>query len=1661
MKKLAVFGAALAAAVLSFSSFGGTLPVKFVEYVETAGNGTTGTQWLRLDYTPSSKATFEFEAALVKNKNLTHNFFCARGNLKVDTFTLFWLANKGLRWDYNATNGGKYNSSPDLKEKFSVRVNGGGFFYNDVKDANLSYSTTTFTAGGRLMLFASYETSDAAPTGNFAAIRLYSFKAMEGDRTICDLWPCVDETGVAGLYDTVSEKILYSMGTEDFAAGGKEVEGPLDQRTLPIPADTLRVHGWPFWVGTPDPAYGLTADLAAGDVTCTAPEGCITVVEGKQRASVAGWTHETLPDGKTATFTESGEGTTCTFAHTAGNAERVTWNWAFEHVLSVESVAGGSVSGDTGWIAHGDEVTLTAVPAEGKAFRSWAGEGAAQLTAGQRLSPTITFAVTKPMFLRPVFGGTFEVSTEAELKAALGEASETGGDEIIIAANTTIKLTAAITVEKPVTIRGAAEREDTILSANSKNYHVIEMKHPDAVLKNVTLTGSKVGYNVKGGLIMSGGLVTNVVITGNIGNGTDTGPLVYLTGGRLTGSLITGNEGGHRRPMVVQLAGTQANYLAGLGPEVDHCQIVDNKMQSTTGQCFGAVRLDVGYVHDCLIARNSCGTGYTAGVYVGGGGVLANCTVVGNKSGAATAGGIYWNNQSEARIVNCIFSGNESTGGNCDWGKASTAKDADLPNVFLNCLFDGSDIGGTNCKVGDPNFNNPGEGDYTLTSGSDLARENGLAKWKGIGDQVTFALTADDKDLAENPRIMGDKIDMGAYEYDPNQFAVAFSSDVVSGSSEMSYQLTSEVAGASGPVEYAWTFLNLKTGTETYSTDANPLFQPTEVGVYTVSLTVGDGVHQPLTVTKNSYISALSVICYVDPDSETPAYPYNTQATAAKTIPEAYDACADGGEVVLAKKTIKFASTLNVERPLTIRGEGERAETILQITKSGISAVHVNHSQAVLWNLTITGASGLPENAGALNFGDRGGLVTNCVVRGNSCSSGSYCGPGGVYMAGGRITGSLITGNTGGSSARGVAMRLENSNALVDHCLIATNVNPFGVYGIILANAGTMDNCVIADNGCTGGNTAGLYVSGSVTIRNCTITKNDCGSGNAGGLYWTQATGARIVNCIISGNSSSAGKSDWTKSGDGQDASLPDVFQHCLFGNDPVGTEPQSGDPAFRNAALGDYSLTSASAARGNGTTALGIGETDFAGNPRVNEDGSVDIGAYQYQVADVTCGIVAGEREGFPGQTFALTSVVEGVSGVVNYSWRIANGDIVLTPTEANPFVTLTEPGRYDVELTVTATEGTASDSRPGYLYVVPRDIYVAWNAASPEFPFNTPQKAANNAIEAVDAARDGCTIHVSGTNEVTGTISISRGITLAGETGRDTDRIHSNNKQRVIYLNNAQAVVKGLAIVNGGSPEQYYNGSGMLVGPEGGLVEDCLFMGNKQVHPNGYGAALSVSGPVTVRRCIFRGNATAAGGHGGAVSASAGCFENCLFDGNEIGDGWGSAVYVTSADVTLRNCTFVGNHGGNSGYAVDRGYNGAIFFTKAALETPGLEIVNCLFDGNYLKTTADVANWNVEPGYDADNLAAAFTTCAFTAGELPVADDETKAMLVADPGFTDDGTYRLTKKTALRGKGTYEAWMDGATDLYGHFRANALKEVAVGCCEPDPILGLQIIVR
>ena len=74
----------------------------FVEYVETDGNNAPG-EYVLLDYTPSSNSVVETEVA-IRDLKISHGIFCTRGSTSTDRpFTLFYVGNSGLRWDYNRT----------------------------------------------------------------------------------------------------------------------------------------------------------------------------------------------------------------------------------------------------------------------------------------------------------------------------------------------------------------------------------------------------------------------------------------------------------------------------------------------------------------------------------------------------------------------------------------------------------------------------------------------------------------------------------------------------------------------------------------------------------------------------------------------------------------------------------------------------------------------------------------------------------------------------------------------------------------------------------------------------------------------------------------------------------------------------------------------------------------------------------------------------------------------------------------------------------------------------------------------------------------------------------------------------------------------------------------------------------------------------------------------------------------------------------------------------------------------------------------------------------------------------------------------------------------------------------------------------------------------
>ncbi len=106
-----------------------------------------------------------------------------------------------------------------------------------------------------------------------------------------------------------------------------------------------------------------------------------------------------------------------------------------------------------------------------------------------------------------------------------------------------------------------------------------------------------------------------------------------------------------------------------------------------------------------------------------------------------------------------------------------------------------------------------------------------------------------------------------------------------------------------------------------------------------------------------------------------------------------------------------------------------------------------------------------------------------------------------------------------------------------------------------------------------------------------------------------------------------------------------------------------------------------------------------------------------------------------------------------------------------------------------------------------------------------------------AVEVAMDGDTIHMSsGIYEITSAISLTEAIAIVGETGnpedvvvRNTNKPDDYNLYRVFEINNAGAVLSGIAVEGGGAYKkgytaQAYVGGNIYIQSEGGMVTNCI---------------------------------------------------------------------------------------------------------------------------------------------------------------------------------------------------------------------------------------------
>ena len=641
-------------------------------------------------------------------------------------------------------------------------------------------------------------------------------------------------------------------------------------------------------------------------------------------------------------------------------------------------------------------------------------------------------------------------------------------------------------------------------------------------------------------------------------------------GGTISKCRVTGCYGNRGQEMPVYA------YSFDNAGFITHCVIDGNGVMpdgTLSRNSYGAMQLsDYVQVDNCLVCGN-CSEG--PAIYISNFPKLLNNTIVDNNSTGVS--GIQMYSSGAYAIKNCIVANNVGTDNNKGqpnfYFVGLSSFEPRAKTSVVNChaglaaprdqkLFTGEGYGITD-------FVNPSEGDYRLGLRS-CCRDAGVL----IGTALM-----EGTDLAGNPRISGDVIDLGCYESDASQVGFSFGVSPAVATTASNVVFSAAVMGGDvADYAFGWQVANKRTG-EVWS---------------------GDGAQLPLAnLTEGTYTATLSVTRDGEPLDGA------TIDDCLKVVPARIDladgddfeaACAradEGTEIVLGAGTYPLGKMQTFKSGVTVRSaSGRYADTVVTVTNAVI-AFKLDHARARVQGITVKGPVRIDINGGTLS----GCRVTGCY------------------------------GN------RGQDVPVSASAGSVTHCVIDRNgLNPNGavsrntVGGVVITSPASMDNCLIANNyGQGGGNRYGaVTVVVAPKIWNCTIAGNN--NDGIGGLYCYSSGDYDIRNCVVAGNTS-------TLTADGQ-PNLHCIQQgnfadrakqsiaNCHFGLETPRASAMTKDEVygatlFRNPSAGNFRLKSASCCRDAGVkmSAAFEGGTDLDGKSRVSGAGArarIDLGCYE-----------------------------------------------------------------------------------------------------------------------------------------------------------------------------------------------------------------------------------------------------------------------------------------------------------------------------------------------------------------------------------------------------------------------------------------------------------------
>ncbi len=190
-------------------------PVDLVEWVQS--DGASGNRQLYIDTGVIGKAGAGMMGEMMWcEKPTTDSAFCGAMSSDNKRFTLYTSAGTHQmgydNWNAQIQGGGNA-ANAGIRYRVSSFLTGGSQYLNvkalDGSGYNGTRTYTTSTAINTAQTLCLFARNDAGTPNQFAAVRLYSFTLTNELGVVRDFLPCVADNGLAGLYDTVSERVFF------------------------------------------------------------------------------------------------------------------------------------------------------------------------------------------------------------------------------------------------------------------------------------------------------------------------------------------------------------------------------------------------------------------------------------------------------------------------------------------------------------------------------------------------------------------------------------------------------------------------------------------------------------------------------------------------------------------------------------------------------------------------------------------------------------------------------------------------------------------------------------------------------------------------------------------------------------------------------------------------------------------------------------------------------------------------------------------------------------------------------------------------------------------------------------------------------------------------------------------------------------------------------------------------------------------------------------------------------------------------------------------------------------------------------------------------------------------------------------------------------------